>query len=67
MFAPVTLRFDSYGIELSKSAQAYVDRIKQRPLVQAWIEAARQESDILEFIDDLLPAAESPLTPGRPA
>jgi glutathione S-transferase len=47
MFAPVALRFHTYGIALPESAQAYVDIVCQDHFVQAWIQAARQETAVI--------------------
>ena len=42
-FAPVTLRFDTYGMALPAVAQGYAERIRQLPSLRAWIEAALVE------------------------
>ena len=44
MFAPVALRFHSYGIALPEVAQAYVDTVWADNHVQTWIQAARTET-----------------------
>jgi glutathione S-transferase len=64
MFAPVALRFVTYSIPISEPSRAFVDAICGLESVQRWIEAARIESESLPFIDNLVPAADSPLTPG---
>jgi len=64
MFAPVALRFVTYSIPVSEPSQAFVDAICSLESVQLWIEAARAESESLPFIDDLVPAEDSPLTLG---
>lgn len=47
MFAPMALRFPTYGVTLEPAAQAYVDRIQAEPNVKDWIAAALQESEII--------------------
>ena len=47
MFAPVALRFHTYGIVLPEGAQAYVDTVRQDRPVQAWIQAARAETGVI--------------------
>ena len=59
MFAPVALRFVSYGIKVSAESQKFIDAVVGNEFVQEWIELAKQET--LDFIDNLVPAAESPL------
>jgi glutathione S-transferase len=44
MFAPVTTRFRTYGVELDATCQAYCDAIRALPAMQAWqrdVEAER--------------------------
>lgn len=48
MFAPVAMRFITYGIELTPQAQAYVDRITQLPSMQKWIASALTETDVVD-------------------
>jgi glutathione S-transferase len=36
MFAPVTIRFTSYAVDLDASCRAYVDAIAALPALQAW-------------------------------
>ena len=64
MFAPVALRFVTYSIQVGSRAQEYVEAVKGADSVQQWTEAAREEPELLSFIDELEPAASSPLTPG---
>jgi glutathione S-transferase len=44
MFAPVTGRFITYGVELDAASQAYVDAVQALPAMRAWRQAAEQES-----------------------
>jgi glutathione S-transferase len=48
MYAPVALRFLTYGIELSPVAAAYAAAVRAHPAVEAWIRDARGESERLE-------------------
>ena len=43
MFAPIVMRFTTYGIELSESSQEYVGTMLQNPALSVWIEDARRE------------------------
>jgi len=64
MYAPVALRFVTYSIPVSEQAQSFVSSVSQLESTQKWIRAASEEIETIEFIDDLLPAAGSPLTLG---
>ena len=48
MFAPVVLRFMTYGIELSPPAQAYANALRHHPAMQAWLADALLETEIVE-------------------
>ena len=61
VYAPVALRFVTYGIQVSEESQRYIAMVVNDPHVQEWIEAAKIEPESLEFIDNLTPASESPL------
>ena len=64
MFTPVALRFVTYSIPVSGHSQEFVEAVCGLESVQHWIDAARVESESIPFIDDLVPAADSPLTLG---
>lgn len=64
LYAPVALRFESYGITLSAQASDFVEQVLALPSIQQWVELAKQEPEAIDFIDDLVPTADSPLTPG---
>lgn len=48
MYAPVALRFITYGINLNPVAQTYLETLYQQPDIQAWIAAAQLETDVVE-------------------
>jgi glutathione S-transferase len=48
MFAPVVLRFRSYGVALPDSASAYPDKLMQSAAVHEWLAAAENEIEIIE-------------------
>jgi glutathione S-transferase len=50
-YAPVASRCQTYGIALKPESQAYVDALLQHPATQAFFEAGKRESWILEFIE----------------
>lgn len=43
MYAPVVLRFDTYGARVSSSARGYVETALQDPHLQEWIRGAEHE------------------------
>ena len=45
MFAPVTTRFTTYGVELDAQARTYVEAVAALPAMQAWREGARGEPE----------------------
>jgi glutathione S-transferase len=49
MFAPVCMRLSRYALPLPPAIAAYVERVQQLPGVKAWIDAALQEKDFLDF------------------
>ncbi|MGD1861712.1 MAG: glutathione S-transferase family protein [Leptolyngbyaceae cyanobacterium] len=51
MYAPVALRFVTYGIQLQSIAQQFVTAVRELESVQAWYQAAVQEEESLDFID----------------
>jgi len=48
MFAPVVSRFETYGIELNALEQAYAQNTLNNPHIMQWMEAGRQEKEIIE-------------------
>lgn len=53
MFAPVALRFKSYGIKLDQQAREYQDRVRAHPAVQAWLADAYQEVEVVESAEQV--------------
>lgn len=47
-YAPVVLRFNTYGAELSETARAYLAVALQDPALQSWIRAAQVEPWVIE-------------------
>jgi glutathione S-transferase len=43
MFAPVTTRFTTYGVDLDATCRAYVDAVAALPAMQAWRRDAAAE------------------------
>ena len=62
MYVPMALRFVTYEIPVPEDARSFVDAVTALPSVREWIEAAAHEPERLEFIDGLVPSAQSPLT-----
>lgn len=48
MYAPVALRFQTYGIELSEGAKAYQQKVLASDSLQQWLKEASLETDIVE-------------------
>lgn len=46
-FAPVVMRFRSYGVSLAPALQAYADRVQAHPAVARWMQEALAETEIL--------------------
>ena len=47
MYAPVVLRFESYGIEVQPVHSAYMDAILALPELQEWIAAGVEETEVI--------------------
>ena len=48
MFAPVVLRFRTYGINLPESASYYPQRLLESEAMQEWLAAAETETEVIE-------------------
>ena len=46
-YAPVVMRFSTYGIELSPQAEAYANHVHQSDAMQRWVKAACNESEVV--------------------
>ena len=46
-FAPVVMRFRSYGVSLAPALQAYADRVQAHPAVARWMREAAAETEML--------------------
>ncbi len=51
MYAPVVLRFQTYGVALAGAARAYADAILALPALQAWVADALAETERIERLD----------------
>ena len=49
MFAPVVLRFSIYDVKVSGFVNEYVDTVLQNEHIQQWIEAGKQETQVIDF------------------
>lgn len=66
MFAPVALRFHTYGVQLKGAEMDYVFSVLAHPAVQEWVEAAEGEVDRRQHNAEESPlerTAELPLPP----
>jgi glutathione S-transferase len=48
MYAPVVLRFRTYGMNLPQSAARYPERLLQSVAIQDWLAAAESEVEVIE-------------------
>lgn len=48
MYAPIALRFETYGITLSDSAAQYQRKVLNSPAIQRWLSEASQEQDLVK-------------------
>lgn len=48
MFAPVALRFHTYGVELPDMAREYVSTVNEHSAIREWKQAARNETEIIK-------------------
>ncbi len=48
MFAPVVLRFRTYGINLPESASIYPARLLESPAVQEWLLESESETEVID-------------------
>ena len=48
MFAPVVLRFRTYGINLPESACAYPDRLLESESMQEWLAESESETEVIK-------------------
>jgi glutathione S-transferase len=48
MFAPVALRFRTYGINLPESACHFPRRLLESPALQEWLAAAETEVEVID-------------------
>ncbi len=49
MFAPIALRFSIYGVKFSGFINEYIDTVLQHEHMQHWIEAGKQEIQVIDF------------------
>lgn len=64
MYAPVALRFVTYDIEIPVRAQEFIDAATCHPAIQEWQALAAAETETLDFVDNLIPIEQTPLTQG---
>ncbi len=48
MYAPVVMRFVTYGVELDKVCQDYMEAILELRAMQEWLKAALMEEEVIE-------------------
>jgi glutathione S-transferase len=51
MFAPVVLRFVTYGVQLDSIAQAYTQAVLTLPAMQEWLKAAATEPETIPVFE----------------
>lgn len=48
MYAPIVMRFHGYSVSVDETVAAYMQHVIQQPALQAWIEAGRQEVEVID-------------------
>ena len=56
-YAPVVMRFKTYGVALAPALQGYCERMLRHPAVARWVEEAMRETDATPLHDADLPRA----------
>ncbi|MFL6710187.1 MAG: glutathione S-transferase family protein [Massilia sp.] len=54
-YAPVVMRFKTYGVSLAPALQAYCERVQNHPAVARWVSEALAETDTADFHEAELP------------
>jgi glutathione S-transferase len=54
-YAPVVMRFRTYGVALAPALQAYCDRMLAHPAVARWVEEAMKETEVAGAHENDLP------------
>lgn len=54
-YAPVVMRFKTYGVALAPALQAYCDRMQAHPAVARWVDEALKETEIAADHENDLP------------
>ncbi len=52
MYAPVALRFNTYRVAVGAAERAYVNTVLSHPAIQEWMEAGRQETEVIQEFED---------------
>ena len=52
MYAPVALRFNTFQVDVGPAERAYVNTVLNHPAIQEWIEAGRQETEVIQAFED---------------
>lgn len=55
MFAPVVMRFRTYGMEVPSASAAYMQTVVEHPAVQRWLAAAAIETEVIAHEDIGIP------------
>ncbi|MGZ8289437.1 MAG: glutathione S-transferase family protein [Telluria sp.] len=54
-YAPVVMRFRTYGVSLAPALQAYCDRVAAHPAVARWVSEAMAETEVADKHDQDMP------------
>jgi glutathione S-transferase len=63
-YAPVAMRFVTYSIPAPAAARSFVDAVTGLVSIRDWVAAAERETETLDFIDQRVPARQTPLSFG---
>jgi len=57
VYAPVALRFRTYGVQVPGRAGEFLAAVEADPTVRAWVDRAHRETETLPAVDELPPRA----------
>jgi len=64
VYAPVALRFVTYGIDLAPRARDFVTAVQALPDVRQWAEESAAESEAIAAVEERIPIQDGPMTLG---
>ncbi|NJN05035.1 MAG: glutathione S-transferase family protein [Leptolyngbyaceae cyanobacterium SL_1_1] len=53
MYAPVAMRFLTYGVEVDAEARFFVEAVQALPAIKQWVAESAAEPETINFVDEL--------------